>query len=251
MKVKKYHSYKLCITNQSGKEYIKLNGNVNQTSYATMIKYYHKTKEKYQNEDCTIELVGVHEDGTIGGVIYSKTFCKEVIEEDKELLRPVDDIVSEIQDLLDLLERKKEYHVEIQSASDKKINVIRHQVLSISKFKGSKEELVEEKLRLFDNLEQAEIERKWHKDEVFKLRSLNKRIDIHNLSEQFNSIEIPITKEYDYLSDEKVEEFKIMKEIPYRNDKERLNTIKMLGNKYEKVVTDSCNKRLICYNKAK
>ena len=81
---KKYYGYKLRVVTEEESKYVKLNGSINQTSYATMVKYYHMTKDKYQNEDCTIELVGVHEDGTIGSVIFSKTFCKEVVEEDKE-----------------------------------------------------------------------------------------------------------------------------------------------------------------------
>lgn len=101
-----YSSYKIRINGEEGEKYIQLNGNIDETSYSTMLKYYHMTKYKHQEEDCTIDLVGVYDDGSIGNVIFSKTFCKEV-NNDKNLLRSTDEIVKEIKELLDLLDRKK------------------------------------------------------------------------------------------------------------------------------------------------
>lgn len=245
-----YSSYKIRVSNEEGEKYINLNGNIDTTSYSTMLEYYHMTKYKHQEENCTIELLGVYEDGNIGSVIFSKTFCKEV-NNNKELLRSTDEIVSNIRFLLNLLEEKKTYHSEMQSAEDKKINIIRHQVLTLSKFQGTKEELIQEKLKLVDNLEQAELSRRDHKDEMEKLISLNKRIKIHNLSEQFNNIEIPISKEYEYLSDKKVEELNIIREYRYRTDKERLSLMRQLKNKYSRLVVDSINSKIIAYNKSK
>ena len=46
-----YKSYKLRVINEEGEKYIKLNGNIDSTSYRTMVKYYHKTKDRYINKN--------------------------------------------------------------------------------------------------------------------------------------------------------------------------------------------------------
>ena len=248
MKVKKYHSYKLYITTEDKKEYVRLNGNINQTSYATMVKYYHKTKDKYQNEDCTIEMVGVHKDGTIGSVIYSKTFCKEVVEENKELLTSVDDIVSSIQEMLDLLVRKEEYHKDMICALNKKQDLLLHKIESIGSFEGTKEQKREEKLKIIDSLEQTRHERRFNKNERLKLNVVNNIVDIEVLKNHFNRIKIPIEPEkYEYISGEL--EMSIVREVKYNSIAQRNHTLKGIKGKYEKIVDDAPRKTLICYNK--
>ena len=246
---KKYYGYKLRVINESeGEKYIKLNGSINQTSYATMVKYYHMTKDKYQNEDCTIELVGVHEDGTIGSVIFSKTFCKEVVEEDKELLTSVDDIVSEIQGLLDLLVRKEEYHKDMICALNKKQDLLLHKIESIGSFEGTQEQKKEEKLKIIDSLEETRHERRFNKNEQLKLKIVNDRINVEVLKNHFDKIKIPIEPEkYEYINGEL--EQRIVKEIRYNSISQRDNTLKGIKGKYERIVDDAPRKTLICYNK--
>lgn len=59
------------------------------TNFSTARETYNKTKDRYinKNEDITIELVGITLEGEIGNVIYSKTFVREVANEDEELFR--------------------------------------------------------------------------------------------------------------------------------------------------------------------
>lgn len=247
MKVKKYHSYKLCITTQDKKDFIKLNGNINQTSYATMVKYYHKTKDKYQNEDCTIELVGVHENGTVGSVIFSKTFCKEV-KEDKELLMGVDEIVENIQGLLGLLERKKCYHSDMIAALNKKQDLLLHKIESIGSFEGTKEQKRDEKLKIMDSLEETRHDRRFNKNEQLKLNIVNSIVDIEVLKKHFDEIKIPIEPEkYEYINGELQD--RIVKEIKYNSLAQRDNTLKGIRHKYDRIVDDTPRKILICYNK--
>lgn len=245
-----YSSYKIRVINEEGEKYIKLNGNIDETSYSTMLKYYHMTKYKHQEEDCTIDLVGVYEDDSIGNVIFSKTFCKEV-NNDKELLRPIDEIVKEIKELLDLLDRKNEYHNNMHNVFNKKQDILLHKIESIKLFEGKESEVIEEKIKIIDELEQIRHDRRVNKNELNKILSLDKRIKIHNLSEQFNKIEIPIDKNYEYLSDEKVKQLHIMREYKFRTDKERLSLMRQLKHKYSKLVVDSVNSKIIAYNKSK
>ena len=245
---KKYYGYKLRVVTEEESKYVKLNGSINQTSYATMVKYYHMTKDKYQNEDCTIELVGVHEDGTIGSVIFSKTFCKEVVEEDKELLTSVDDIVSEIQGLLDLLVRKEEYHKDMICALNKKQDLLLHKIESIGSFEGTQEQKKEEKLKIIDSLEETRHERRFNKNEQLKLKIVNDRINVEVLKNHFDKIKIPIEPEkYEYINGEL--EQRIVREIRYNSISQRDNTLKGIKGKYERIVDDAPRKTLICYNK--
>lgn len=244
---KKYYGYKLRVINDDGEKYIKLNGNIKMTSYATMVKYYHMTKDKYQDEDCTVEMIGVYEDGSTGSVIFSKKFKKEV-EEDKELLMSVDHIVDEIQYLLDTLMRKKDYHNNMMCALNKKQDLLLHKIESINSFKGSETEKVNEKLKIVDELEEVRKERRFNKNEKLKLKIVNDRIDVDVLKTHFSKIKIPSQPEnYEYISGEL--EDKIVREIKYNSDKQKENVIKSIQGKYEKIVDDVPRKTLICYNK--
>ena len=240
-----YSSYKIRVSNEEGEKYIKLNGNIDETSYGTMLKYYHMTKYKHQEEDCTIELVGVYKDGNIGSVIFSKTFCKEV-NNDKELLRSTDEIVGEIKGLLDLLNRKNEYHNNMLSVSNKKQDVLLHKIESIKYFNGDETETINEKLKIINELEEVRNDRRFNKEEMKKLQVVYKRVNIKNVLEKFSKIEIPInTKKIEYIDDKYREE--IIKEIKYNSEKQRIHTISQIQHKYDKIVNDEAHGVLVCY----
>lgn len=242
-----YSSYKIRVSNEEGEKYIKLNGNIDETSYSTMLKYYHMTKYKHQEEDCTIDLVGVYEDGSIGSVIFSKTFCKEV-NNDKELLRPIDEILEEVKNLLELLNRKNEYHNNMYSAYNKKQDVLLHKIETIKSFEGDKNEVVEEKLRIISDLEQVRHDRRFNKEEMKKLQIVDKKVGLKNIIEKFSLIEIPIqADDYEYIGNKDLEE-KIIKEIKYNSEKQRINIVGQVQHKYSKIINDEARKTLVCYN---
>jgi hypothetical protein len=60
---------------------------------------------------------------------------------------------------------------------------------------------------------------------------------------EFNAKVVPLTKE-------KAEELKIIKEIGYRNFRERINLMKQLQKSYDKVYHDDVKMKIVCYNKA-
>lgn len=241
-----YKSYKIRVINDDGEKYIDFNKNIDATSYNTIIKYYHTTKHKYQDENCKVEMIGVHEDETIGSVIFSKTFSKEVVE-DKEILKSTDEIVSDIKSLLELLDRKNEYHNSMRSAFDKKQDVLLHKVETLSSINPTKVNIIDEKLKIIDELEEVRIDRRINKNEARKLQYLHSKINLQEIINKFAQIKIPIdTKEYEYVSGD-IEE-QMMKEIKYSNDKQRINIMKQINGKYKKIVNDETRKVLICYN---
>ena len=241
-----YKSYKLRVINEEGEKYIKLNGNIDSTSYRTMVKYYHKTKDKYQDEDCTVEMVGVYPDGEIGRAIFSKTFCKETMD-DKELLISTDEIVEEIKGLLELLDRKNEYHKIMYGVYNKKQDLLLHKIESIKSFNGSRKDVINEKLNIINKLEEVRHDRRFNKQESKKLQTLYNKVNIEEILNKFSKIKIPInTEEVEYI-DNKCEE-KIIKEIKYNSEKQRVNLTSQIQHKYDKIVDDKARGVLICYN---
>lgn len=244
-----YESYKLKISDDDGERYIKINKNVDTSNYKEMIKFYNELKKRNEEKSCTIHFLGVDKN-KIENIMFSKEYKKEV-NNDKELLTTTDEIVGDIKHLLGLLERKKDYHHDMRSVLDKKNNIALHKIENIRLFEGSKEDLIKEKIKIFDEMDKIIEERRTHKEELKKLSTLRKIIDLDNIIDNFNRVNIPIDEtDYKYLTDEVIEEKKILKEYTYRNDKERLNIMKQIENKYSKIVNDSVNNKLICYNLA-
>ena len=81
------------------------------SSYSEMKKSYHKAKMKNKDRNCKVQLIGLFSNGEEGAIIYEKEFIKETMVENKELLTPLNDIVAEIKYNLDLIQRKREYHI--------------------------------------------------------------------------------------------------------------------------------------------
>ena len=118
-----YTYYGIKIIDENGENFIKLNGNVNTSSYSEMKKSYHKAKKKNKDRNCKVQLIGLFSNGEEGAIIYEKEFIKETMVENKELLTPLNDIVAEIKYNLDLIQRKREYHYSMVSVYDKKKEV--------------------------------------------------------------------------------------------------------------------------------
>ena len=242
---KVYKNYKIKVTNDEGEKFVKFNNNVDMTSFSVARKYYSMTKDKYSLEDATVELVGVREDGSTG-VMYSKTFIQESVE-DKELLKPTDEIVDEIKGLLYLLTRKSEYHNNMVGALNKKQDVLLHKIESIKSLKVSKEDLINEKLKIVDELESIRHTRRFNKEEVKKLSVVYSQVDIEDITARFSKIDIPIdTDDHKYITGNAEE--KIIKEIKYNSEKQKANILKQIGHKYKKVVDDKARGMLVCYN---
>ena len=73
-----YKEYGIRVTDESGSRIVRINKNVDMSSFLIARQVYGKTKDRYinKNEDITIELVGITLEGEIGNVIYSKTFVR-------------------------------------------------------------------------------------------------------------------------------------------------------------------------------
>lgn len=241
-----YKEYGIRVTDESGSRIVRINKNVDMSSFLIARQVYGKTKDRYinKNEDITIELVGITLEGEIGNVIYSKTFVREVANEDEELLEETDKIVGNIKYSLELLIRKREYHDDIVRALNKKQDVILHNIENLS---GMDDKA---RLNIMKELEEVRKYRRLHKTERRKLRALDISINLEDVAEIFRNVSIPIdTENYKYLNEQELDDMKIMKEVRYNSEKDRIHRVGELRKKYDKVVCDSAKNIIICYNR--
>ena len=232
-----YKEYGIRVTDESGSRIVRINKNVDMTNFSIARETYNKTKDRYinKNEDITIELVGITLEGEIGNAIYSKTFVREVANEDKELLLETDEIVDNIKHSLELLIRKREYHTNMVCALNKKQDVILHDSI---------------KLNTIKELEEVRKYRRFNKTEEKKLKTLDIVVDLGKVDELFRRVTLPIdTEGFRYLNEKELDDMKIIKEIRYNSEKDRIHKIEQIRKKYDKIVVDDAKNTIICYNR--
>lgn len=241
-----YKEYGIRVTDESGSRIVRINKNVDMSSFLIARQVYGKTKDRYinKNEDITIELVGITLEGEIGNVIYSKTFVREVANEDKELLLETDEIVDNIKHSLELLIRKREYHTNMVCALNKKQDVILHNIENI----GDMDDSI--KLNTIKELEEVRKYRRFNKTEEKKLKTLDIVVDLGKVDELFRRVTLPIdTEGFRYLNEKELDDMKIIKEIRYNSEKDRIHKMEQIRKKYDKIVVDDAKNTIICYNR--
>ena len=241
-----YKEYGIRVTDESGSRIVRINKNVDMTNFSIARETYNKTKDRYinKNEDITIELVGITLEGEIGNVIYSKTFVREVANEDKELLLETDEIVDNIKHSLELLIRKREYHTNMVCALNKKQDVILHNIENI----GDMDDSI--KLNTIKELEEVRKYRRFNKTEEKKLKTLDIVVDLGKVDELFRRVTLPIdTESFRYLNEKELDDMKIIKEIRYNSEKDRIHKMEQIRKKYDKIVVDDAKNTIICYNR--
>lgn len=240
---KKYNKYKIVLTKSDGSKKKISTSAVKQYSYKNMLEEYKKVRDGITNDIIQIDFVGVKDDSE--GILFTKEY--EVKDNNKySKTTSVEQLIQEAKTIFDILSKKKEYHGQMQSVYEKKSNMLLHQVETIDKYEGNKEL---EKLRIMDELIKVRNDRRVNKDEHIK--SIKIHNSIEKIKSELDGIKIPInTTEYKHLDKASTEKL-IMKEVCYKNDKERIRLIKQFNKQYGKIVTDVENKKLICYNKAR
>lgn len=241
-----YKEYGIRVTDESGSRIVRINKNVDMANFSVARETYNKTKDRYinKNEDITIELVGITLEGEIGNAIYSKTFVREVANEDKELLLETDEIVDNIKHSLELLIRKREYHTNMVCALNKKQDVILHNIENI----GDMDDSI--KLNTIKELEEVRKYRRFNKTEEKKLKTLDIVVDLGKVDELFRRVTLPIdTEGFRYLNEKELDDMKIIKEIRYNSEKDRMHKMEQIRKKYDKIVVDDAKNTIICYNR--
>lgn len=249
---RKYENYKIIITYDNGNtEEINYKG-INTSNYKDMLNLYKEAKSNYINECVTIDFVGTNSEGEMRIFFTKKIESKS--EETKEENRSTKDMLINLADILNLLEKQKEKLSAKQGVLDKEEDKELHKIESFNEeIFINKEELIAEKLKIFDNIKNIRKERRLNKEEFGLISCFNQLKGTQGLKDKVNQIiksfDIKSNKKYQHLTDEKVEQFKIMKRIKYKTEKERMAIVKENLHKFNKVYYE--NGEVICYNKAK
>lgn len=260
---RKYQEYSIKITYLNGDtEDINYKG-INTSSYKDMLNIYKDVKEEYKNESVIIDFIGKTENGELGIL-----FQKKIINKDAELKEyaekvvntEIEDIIKDIYNSFKLLNDKRKFTYEQIGIYNKKQDVLLHKIESFENDLGD-----ELKISIFDSLKELRECRRKLKNDINKCVAFNGMLcsckEIEDklttekmeeiLQKSIESINKINNKQYEYLSDEKAEELKIVKRVSYKNFKDRVKKINQLQKEYQKVYYDNSKMEIICYNKAK
>ncbi|HDK7314211.1 TPA: hypothetical protein PTV97_003347 [Clostridium botulinum] len=261
---RKYQEYSIKITYLNGDtEDINYKG-INTSNYNDMLNLYRDIKEKYQDESVIINFLGKTDKGELGIL-----FQKKIINKDAELKEyaekvvntEIEDIIKDIYNSFKLLNDKRKYSNEQINICNKKQDILLHKIEHFNNELGN-----EIKISIFDNIQAIRIQRRKLKEDLENLTNfngmlchyenkVNKRLTTEQvekiLTKALESIQKINNKQYDFLTDEKVEELKIMKEVRYKKQTERVKLMQQLKKEFDKIYCDESKMKIICYNKAK
>jgi len=234
--------------NKENIEYIN-NRPVNTSSYKEMMKVYKEVKEQYANLCISIDFVGITEDEQLNVLFTKKMINEENIENSFELIEQLNDIVNK-------LNTKAKESQDLLSLVDKEKSVFEHKYIEFAEL----EDLVDEyKIEKFDEYRSLLLKRRVIKDEAINLKNVKEQLDIiienterlykrtvGYLNKAIECTESSITQTVPEDLDKQ-----IVKEIKYNNFKERINLMKQLEHKYDKIINIEEENKLVCYNKSK
>lgn len=251
---RKYENYKIKITYLNGDtEELNYKG-INTNSYKEMLKLYKDVKEQHKEESVVIDFLGITNTGELGILFTKEVKGKDYLDK-QELEMTEEEILKDIQRKMKLLKEKSILTDKLINIENKKQDCILHTIQNIPK--NSSDEL---KIKMFNELQEIRINRCNLKTKQMKLESLNKNIkdnylidNIDKIIANYNKLSLKLSnikQSYKFDKIEKVEEkFNVIKEIKYRNFKERANLMKQLTPKYDKVYDDYIKMTITCYNK--
>lgn len=231
---------------------------VDKSSYKEMLKLYNETKEQLKDECVTIEFCGKTEDDKLE-IMFDKKIINPEIMQKKEIIdracsSDTEIILNNLVKAIDDLNMHRSY-VGIQvGITSKKQDMLLH------KIEHTRDCSLEDKIKMFNELQEIRIERRKAKTGVTLLDNVFEKFSENNII--LKHVENIIKGNVDYIKkqEEKIvvikdtkmaEQFKIMKEVPYRSFKERINLQKQLQGKYDKVFFDDVKMIITCYNNAR
>ncbi|MBN3376346.1 hypothetical protein CF087_21150 [Clostridium botulinum] len=261
---RKYQEYLITITYLNGdKENLKYKG-INTSNYNDMLNLYRDIKEQYKNESVIIDFIGKSADGQMDimwqkEIVNKDAKIKEYAE--KVVNTEIEDIIKDIYNSFKLLNDKRKYSNEQINIYNKKQDILLHKIEHFNNELGN-----EIKISIFDNIQAIRIQRRKLKEDLENLTNfngmlchyknkVNKRLTTEQtekiLMTALESIQKIDNKEYTFLTDEKVEELKIMKEVRYKKQTERVKLMQQLKKEFDKIYCDESKMKIVCYNKAR
>ena len=248
MNKEKFMIYKIKVVYNDGTVEYRNEQGYSTASYEDMKSLYEKVKEEVCDKDCKIVLLGVNFRGA-NRSLKEADFTKSSTEEKKIYETSFKEYAEQIQDALKKMRMKRDYHRQVLDTIEKKDSIMDHRIETFNKKKWDKsDEMLEEKIKIFDELETIKSERRYHKNELEVIFGIRDRIDLKDVYEAFTVKSIDC--KYKYLDENMVKSLGIMQEVYYSTEKERVHKVRKFKEKYDKVKVDVKNRKITCYNKS-
>lgn len=257
----KYYNIQV-VNNQTGEiiKNEKING-LKIISYNEVLKKYSNLKYDYKDTDTTISVLRFENDNV--KTMYQKVFHSMENQMDKR--ETIYDICTELDNninkFLDKFEDVKLLSRQLQSAYDKKNDLIQHYFDNLSGLADKSKDQLDERqkdniLNISMDILKARVQRRNVKNEKQLIDDLVKNDLIHQL--KLIKDKIKIEKKMTIYKNNKTAEKWVNKEVnlenkyievPYHNFKERVRIIAKLEKKYDKVTYNGKDKKILAYNK--
>lgn len=245
--MRKYNKYVI--------EVIHLNGNKqirkaeNSSCYRSTIKLYREIKETLYNSNVTINLIGISDSER--GLIFTKKNSstddqrkniKELIDTIFEASSELNQQLKKISDMVGLSNKRKNglEHLLVEAVDTECLTV--EQKIDI--FNQMRETILTRRdYKILDNIRQ-----KTEKDIELIIEKIIKISDAYD-----NSIETSVSILKELIENENTgyKDVHLIKEYEYKDHKDRINLMKQLEKKYDRIVNVDEKKVLACYNKCK
>ncbi|MGL4571725.1 MAG: hypothetical protein ACRCVJ_11750 [Clostridium sp.] len=250
---KKYQEYKVKVTYKNGDTEIVKGQSINTNNYKQMLEVYRTVKDTYDTAILKqIEFLGIGQNQELG-VLFTKQYI-----EDKEptlIEENTIDILQTICQNIKLLTVKKEYHKSMIPCTNKKLDVLYHQLEDIDLIKKITEtELRELKLSISDQITYLRKLRRWHNNELSALtyitnNKINNNVIANTLSQVISAIDNSKTK-IKFPSWNLAKKKSIYEEQFYTDDINKNTVVNNLKDKYKHVYIDEVENKVIAYNNA-
>jgi hypothetical protein len=254
---RKYSKFNITITYLNGDTENIQHEDYNSTSYKDMLELYKMTKEHYKDECVTIDFIGVTDTGSTT-ILFTKNIINDKELKIKEEAKLVDDmnveeLVHKLGDITKLLKKKYEKSFSQRDIANKQLDNILHQIESIDRIDYNIE--INEK-DMINEIHNIRVNRRQAKNNIEILQLLDNKHFLQQIDGKVMMAKQKVQQlknEYDkveFLDKEKIVEKKIMKEVPYRSFKERIQLMKQLSKDFNKICYDDAKMIIICYNNA-
>lgn len=226
-------------------------------SYKSMLQIYKQTKEEYKDMCVTIDFVGISSTGELN-ILFTKEIINEEEAKQKEIADRLENcetlqILKNLKDNFELLNKRRGKVKSDYNIANKERDVKSHQ---IENFPKDSEDMLE-KIKLFNSFQKSCNKRREVKDELqlnddfFDNSNVCVKHMINILDSYIEKSEKKLSKEYKPLTDEMVEEYKIMKVVKFRSFSEKFKLLSKLNKEYSKAVANDSNMTITCYNKSR
>lgn len=225
---------------------------INKSDYKEMLDAYRNIKNRYKDQNVTIDFCGISDDSTIT-VMWKKEL--NIYNNRNNIYNLLEQLNLVVKQIIN----RNEYVFTSQGIYDSKEQKELHKIEDMerkNKYEMSQED-IDKRLEIFNNIQSNRIDRRYIKEEKNVLKAIKGRgmlTSLININRDIQKSKVIINKKnFDtrvkcHTNPEKMAE-NLYKEIPYENFEDRNKIMKELQRKYKNVIYDK--ERKICIGRNK